>query len=266
MMIKKLIRMAKQVLRWIRRMYNKSGKKHLCYICGQSFRQFLPYRSGEKGVCPFALEMQMIGSDDKNFACPCCGCHDRERHLVMYFDRLDLWAKIRDGDVLHFAPECHLPTRITQHHPASYVKADLTPSSPEVQPIDITQIPFDDNSFDLIICNHVLEHVPDDRRALSELFRVLRPGGWEILQTPYSDLLQNSFCDTALNTDELRRRFYGQEDHVRVYGRDLFQRIEEAGFEVHIKTHVHILTDIDASFWGVNPKENLILVTKPPAA
>ena len=172
----------------------------------------------------------------------------------MYFDRLGLWPKIQDGNVLHFAPENHLLTRIAEQHPQTYIKADLTPSSSDIQPIDVTEIPFDDDSFDMIICNHVLEHVPNDTKALSELFRVLKPGGCAVLQTPYSGVLQNSFCDPAVNTNELRNRLYGQEDHVRVYGRDLFLMIEQAGFELHVKTHLNVLSDIDTALYGVNSK------------
>ena len=252
----------KLLLRWLNLKYYALGTNHRCYVCGQSFRRFRPFRKGWKSVSPFLLELQTIGSDVENFACPLCGCHDRERHLLMFFDRLGLWSKIADSNVLHFAPERHLATRIRQHHPATYIKADLTPSSPDVQPVDVTRIPFEDDWFEMIICNHVLEHVPDDAKALAELFRVLKPGGCAVLQTPYSSLLQNSFCDPGIDTDELRNRLYGQEDHVRVYGRDLFTKIEQAGFDLQVKTHADVLADIATSYYGVNPREDLILVAK----
>jgi SAM-dependent methyltransferase len=169
---------------------------------------------------------------------------------------------IQGASVLHFAPETHISRRITEQQPSTYIKADLSPSSSEIQAIDVTRLPFAQNSFDMVICNHVLEHVPDDRKALAELFRVLNPNGYAILQTPYSVLLQNSFCDPSINTDKLRNRLYGQEDHVRIYGRDLFLKIEEAGFELQIKTHSDFLSDIDPSFYGVNPQEDFIFVKK----
>ncbi len=261
-MIGKLIRIARHLLGRIRWKYETSGSKHLCYICNRTPRHFHPYRNGLQSVSPFVRELQIVGSDVENFSCPLCGCHDRERHLVMYFDRLSLWGKVKGGDVLHFAPERHFSTRIEHQRPATYIKADLSPSSSDIQEIDATRIPFGDEHFDVIICNHVLEHIPDDKKALSELFRVLRPGGFAVLQTPHSSLLENSFCDSSLNSDELKTRFYGQEDHVRVYGRDLFHRIRQAGFELCVKRHADILSDIEPSFYGVNARENLILATK----
>jgi len=261
-MIGKLIRVARHPLGWIRWKYETSGRKHLCYICGRTLRRFRPYGNGSQSVSAFTRELQVIGSDVENFSCPLCGCHDRERHLVMYFDRLSLWGKVKGGDVLRFAPERHFSARIERQRPTTYIKADLFPSSPDIQQIDATRIPFGDEHFDVIICNHVLEHIPDDRKVLSELFRVLRPGGFAVLQTPYSSLLENSFCDSSVNSDELRARFYGQEDHVRVYGRDLFRRIQEAGFELCVRRHADVLSDIEPSFYGVNARENLILGTK----
>lgn len=244
--------------------YNALGRSHSCYICGRSFRKFRPFRNGWKDVSPFALKLQVVGSDVEHFSCAFCGCTDRERHLVMYFDRLGLWSRIPGCDVLHFAPEHHLQSRIAERSPAHYVKADLFPSDADWQRVDVTQIAFGDASFDIIICNHVLEHVVEDARALHELFRVLRPGGCAILQTPHSALLHDSFCDAGINTDELRNYFYCQEDHVRLYGRDLFTRITQAGFGLQVKTHVDVLADIDAVYYGVNPRENLILAVKEP--
>lgn len=249
-------------LRWMRRKYNASGNRHCCYICAQPVRRFRPFRNGWNGVSPFIRELTLIGSDVENFSCPHCSCQDRERHLFMYFDQLGLWDKMTGGKILHFAPERHLMTRIAQQQPHTYIKADLYPSSPDIERVDVTKIPFDDDSFDVIICNHVLEHVPEDMRALDELFRILRPGGFAVLQTPYSDLLENSFCDPSINTDELRNRFFGQQDHVRVYGRDLFQRIRQAGFQLQVRTHGDILPNFDSSLYGVNQREDLILAAK----
>jgi len=180
----------------------------------------------------------------------------------MYLDRLDLWSTLTDAAVLHFAPEEHIKARIEKHNPGIYVKGDLYPPSPDIQRIDITDIPYPDASFDVVFCSHVLEHIPDDEKALRELFRVLKPGGWAVLQTPYFPILQNSFSDPALNTDELRRLYYGQNDHVRIYGRDLFLKIESVGFTLQTKSHTQVLSDIDANYYGVDPTEELMLVTK----
>ncbi len=217
---------------------------------------------GLKSISPFILELRCVGSDVENFVCNFCGCHDRERHLFMYFDQLQLWPNIKGANILHFAPEPRLATRIVVEQPSTYVKADLSPSSTDICPIDITKIPFQAQSFDFVICNHVLEHVPDDNKALEEIHRILKPNGHVILQTPYSDLLENSFCDPAINTDDLRDHFYGEKDHVRIYGQDLFLKIKDAGFNLQIAKHNEVFPNIDAFFYGVNPKENLIYARK----
>jgi ubiquinone/menaquinone biosynthesis C-methylase UbiE len=143
-----------------------------------------------------------------------------------------------------------------------YVKGDLFPQSKAMLQISVTSLPFPDDCFDLAICNHVLEHVRDDQMALVEFFRVIKSGGCAVLQTPYSSLLADSFDDENVNTAELRRKLYGQEDHVRVYGQDLFAKIKAAGFTLHLKPHEHVLAASDAWHLGVNPDEDLILAVK----
>jgi SAM-dependent methyltransferase len=130
----------------------------------------------------------------------------------MYFAKLNLWNHIGGAAVLHIAPEMHLAQKIQELHPRQYVRGDLVPNAPDIKRLDVTAIPYADESFDFLICNHVLEHVPDDRKALSEFHRVLKPGARAVLQTPFSRLLTYSFCDPAINTDALRTRFYFQED------------------------------------------------------
>src|SRR5690606_34800846 len=105
---------------------------------------------------------------------------------------------------------------------------DLHPKSRELRSVDITCMPYPDASFDMIIANHVLEHVRNDRQALDEIVRVLRPGGVAILQTPYSAVLHSTWEDAGISTDNARLQAFGQEDHVRLFGKDIFQRIEAA--------------------------------------
>jgi SAM-dependent methyltransferase len=135
-----------------------------------------------------------------------------------------------------------------------------------VERIDVTRIPYGDASFDWVLCNHVLEHVPDDALALREIRRVLRPGGTAVLQTPFASGLEKSLEDAGeIGTDAKRTEFYGQEDHVRLYGRDLFERIQAAGFRLELKTHGECLPDADAARCGVNRDEPLFLCVKPEA-
>jgi SAM-dependent methyltransferase len=180
----------------------------------------------------------------------------------MYFDRLRLWNIVGGGVVLHVAPERNLRDAVVRLKPKEYVQADLFPADEEIQRIDVTEMLFPDEYFDFIICNHVLEHVPKDDQAMGELSRVLKRGKWAVLQVPFSSILAKSFQDDNINTDELRRRFYAQEDHVRVYGNDLFSRLEGAGFEVMLQKHQVLLPDLDSKFYGVNVREDLILVKR----
>src|ERR1039458_994370 len=247
-------------LRW---KWNAIQHSRRCYGCRHTFGHFHPFRDGLKACSPFILQLDVIGSDVKNFGCPYCDCHDRIRHLLMYFDRLHFWDKMKGASVLHFAPEGELSRRIEQCGPRVYCKADLHPAGPAVEKIDLMAIPFQNGTFDVAICNHVLEHVPDDAAALRELRRVLRPGGCAVLQTPYSRRLTHTFCDSGIDTDELRLWFYGQEDHVRLYGRDLFDRISETGLLISAHTHASLLADLDPMYYGVNRDEDLVLAFAP---
>lgn len=264
--MKKIISNIRERIKGIQPNHKMKDGLFCCYVCGRQFDEFLPYREGWQSVSPFIQELQVIGSDVQNFSCPICRCHDRERHLVMYFDHLGLWEKLEGKNVLHFAPEKKFSALIEQRRLNSYVKADLCPSSSDIQVVDVTNMSFDNEAFDVVICNHVLEHVTDDDKAISELFRVTSLGGFVILQTPYSPILNNSFFDSSINNDELRKRFYGQEDHVRVYGQDLFEKIRHAGFNLEIKTHKDVLPDINSAHFGVNVRESLILGVKPEAS
>ena len=181
----------------------------------------------------------------------------------MFFDKLSFWEKIKDGKILHFAPEKHLKYKISQQAPLEYIKADLFPKEQDTQIIDATAIPFNDNMFDILIANHILEHIPDYKKALSEFYRVLKPGGIAILQTPYSRVLMNNFEDEGIDSEELRLFFHGQEDHLRTFGEiEFLKSLEEAGFNLAIKKHEDCFDPNDAYYYGVPMKEDLIMVEK----
>lgn len=142
------------------------------------------------------------------------------------------------------------------------MRADLFPATPDIEKVDITAIPYPGDHFDIVICNHVLEHVPNDSLALSEIRRVLKPGGRAILQTPYSSVLHSTWADPGIVTEQQRLQFYGQEDHVRLYGIDLFQKIDTSGLSLRRQAHKDKLAEFDAGYYGVNPLEDLILAIK----
>lgn len=237
------------------------GSQRHCVYCDSYLRRFLPYREGSAGLSDF---LRMSGYNTgclDDHACPICGIGDRERHLIMYFDALGLWAAFEESAILHFAPESRLRERI-RASAAHYIAADLHPSDPETLAMDVMSIDAPDGAFDIVICNHVLEHVPDVRMALSEISRVLAPSGFAVLQTPYATRLQQTFTDPLIDSDAGRRYYYGQEDHARLFGRDIFDQIAGAGLSVVRIEHNKALAAVDARREGVGVDEDLILAEK----
>jgi SAM-dependent methyltransferase len=165
--------------------------------------------------------------------CPGCGAHERHRALALYLrERTDLGE--RPQRMLHFAPE-HALERVLAPLPGlERVTADLEPGAAQLQ-IDITDIALDDACFDAILCSHVLEHVQDDRAAMRELLRVLRPGGFALILVPIDLARDATLEDPAVTTPEQRVAAYWQADHVRLYGLDIADRLRDAGFSVTVE-------------------------------
>lgn len=208
--------------------------------------------------------LSVVGSDLDHFGCPVCGCHDRERHLVLYLKRLGMLDKFRGAQILHFAPERCFSKLIAGLQPERYIKGDLFPAAPGIEKMDMLAIPYESETFDYVIANHVLEHVADDLKALSELRRVLKVGGVAILQTPYSAKLQSTFVDAGVDDHQARLHAYGQEDHVRLYGSDIFMRFESVGFKSRVIRHMDVISDVDPARYGVNVEEPLFLFERAP--
>jgi SAM-dependent methyltransferase/DNA-directed RNA polymerase subunit RPC12/RpoP len=219
------------------------GNRYICPCCGGRFRRFLPY-----GVTRRA-----------NAECPECGSKERHRLLWLFLkNRTDiLTTKLR---VLHVAPEEIIRKNLLGMSNLDYLSADLVSPLATVR-MDITRIPFDDNSFDAILCSHVLEHVDDDHKAMLELCRVLRSGGWAIIQVPLDKNRGSTFEDPRVVSPSERERLFGQKDHVRVYGRDYKSRLERAGFTVRIEGYARELGD-DALKFGLDPDEDIYYCTK----
>lgn len=191
------------------------GRKRFCPCCGGHFRKFLSQGTHAR----------------PDARCPRCNSLERHRLLWLYFaEKKDLFSD--RPRVLHVAPEPSLQRKLASLGNLEYVSADLDSPLAKIR-MDITSIPFPENSFDVILCNHVLEHVPDDRKAMRELFRVLKPGGWAILQSPV-DLTEERTVEDVHATPEERERRFGQRDHVRRYGKDYQERLEEAGFKAEL--------------------------------
>ena len=237
------------------------GGRRYCVVCEHHVWAFMSYRSG---VAPkLARALDVVGSDIANFECPRCGAIDRERHLYLYLRAADLVERMSRKAIVHFAPEGHLPDLLAAAHPSTHIKCDLFPKTALVKKVDITNMPFESASVDILIANHVLEHVANDFQALSEIYRVLKVGGIAILQTPYSRKLLDTWEDGGVLDESARKEAFGQEDHVRLYGRDIFDRIASCGLMSEVRTHDDLLADIDAWKVGVNRAEPFFLFRKP---
>lgn len=241
------------------------GGQYYCGICGSRVQRFLPYRDGLASVPPLILHLEAVGSDVENFECPACQSHDRERHLVLYLTASDLFPRMRQARILHLAPEQHIQKLIRAEKPAEYVLGDLFPASTLIEKINLEAVPYPDGYFDFVLANHVLEHVRDDAQALREIFRVLRPDGHAILQTPFARGLTRTFEDPAIQAALACLHAYGQEDHCRLYGQDIERRFTASGLLSEMSTHAERLPKVDAARLGVNSAEPFFLFRKPKA-
>ncbi len=190
---------------------------HECPCCGRRFRRYLPYR-GESLRLPDAW---------------CPGCGSLQRHRVMWLYLRDEAGILRGpGKVLHFAPEWAIYRNLHRAGGLEYHTADLQRAPLVREQIDITAIPYPDETFDWLMVSHVLEHVPDDRAAMAELRRVLKPTGTLLMQHPIDFSAATTIEDASVEDAAERLRRFGQSDHVRVYGRDHLDRLREAGLSV----------------------------------
>ncbi|MEM9679362.1 MAG: methyltransferase domain-containing protein [Bacteroidota bacterium] len=191
------------------------GSTYTDPIDGKSFRIFLDY--GYK-------------KQRKNVLSPSTLSLERHRLLWLYLNReTDIFD--RKLKVLHFAPEQAFYKRFKNIPHWDYVSTDLNSPLADVK-ADICDLPFESNSFDLIFCNHVLEHVPDDTKAMQELYRVMRVDGMGIFQIPQDLSRAITFEDNTITDKKERTKIFGQYDHVRIYGRDYFDKLRKIGFKV----------------------------------
>ena len=191
------------------------GNQVECPICGSQYRKFLPY--GRINPRPNAL-------------CPSCLSLERHRLIWLYLKEKTNFFSAQ-LDVLHIAPEPCFMKRFEKQHGDKYITADIESPLAKVK-MDIHQIPFPENKFDVVLCNHVLEHVQDDIKAMSEIRRVLKPGGWAIMQVPFfSPVPDVTIEDPTITAPREREKAFGQDDHVRKFGKDYSKRIERAGLK-----------------------------------
>ena len=226
------------------------GKGKQCPLCGCQRRKFLPYgyvTSRENALCPNCLSL--------------------ERHRLLW-----LWL-VRESDIgrgamalpkmLHIAPEVALMRKFKKMYastPDRYVTADLESPLADMH-FDVQQIPLAKESFDAIICNHIMEHVEDDGKALRELYRIMRRGGWGVILSPVELEREKTFEDDTITDPAERTRIFGQYDHRRIYGRDYAARLREVGFEVYDIDYKNELSKAEQELYAL-PADHLYIVCK----
>ncbi len=220
------------------------GEEYYCPICEKGFKRFLP--AGEN----------IFG----NSKCPGCSSLERQRLLWLY---LTSKLKIQDQKIklLNVAPDFAIQSKLKSLSNIDYISIDLE-SNLAMQKQDLTNLSFSDNYFDAILCYHVLEHIVDDRKAMSELFRVLKPGGWAILQTPIEKDREKTFEDFSILLPQERKKIFGQEDHVRIYGQDYFKRLEQSGFIVIKDDFINNLNRTEKERLVLDKNEIIFFCTK----
>ena len=221
------------------------GENYYCPICEKGFKRFLPAGDNITG----------------NSKCPGCNSLERQRLLWLYLTR-ELKIQNQKIRLLNVAPDFAVQSKLKSLHNIDYVSIDLE-SKLAMYKADITNLNFVENSFDSILCYHVLEHIKDDRKAISELYRILKPGGWAILQTPIDIDREKTFEDFSITSAQERKRIFGQEDHVRIYGRDYFQRLENAGFLISEDGFIDKFSTSEKEKYVLDNNEVIFFCTKP---
>ena len=194
--------------------------------------------------------------------CPRCHSSDRERLIYWYIvNRTNILRSQETIKLLHIAPEKNLQRILKSFSHIEYISGDLNSSTDCDIRLDIADLNFEDNFFDVVICSHVLEHIVDDRKAMRELFRVLKPEGFAILQVPISKKAKETFEDFSITSPKEKERYFGQKDHVRIYGsKDYKNRLESVGFKIELYDSKSDLSIQDIKKHGLNEEEILYFI------
>lgn len=222
-------------------------------IDGRSFKSFLPYG---------------YGNQRNNVLSPSTLSLERHRLLWLYLkNETDFFSADTETSlshrkkVLHFAPEQCFLKRFRKLNHIDYTTTDLESPIADVK-ADICHLPFEDHSYDVILCNHVLEHIPDDTKAMQELFRVLKPGGYGIFQIPQDLSRTETFEDHSITDRKERAKIFGQYDHVRVYGNDYFDKLRSIGFKVEEVDYTAQLSEEEVTTYCLAKGEIIPVVYK----
>lgn len=223
------------------------GNKVECPVCEKSFSKFLSYGADivhrENVLCPYDLTLE------------------RHRLMWLYLKDHSNFFTAPSLEMLHIAPEQCFHKTFKQQGNLKYLTGDLVSPIADMH-FDLHEIPLEDDRFDVIFCNHVMEHVADANQCMRELFRVMKPGGWAIMQVPQDMTREETLEDPTITSPEEREKHYWQKDHVRLFGKDYPQWLERAGFEVEsFKISDHISAE-QIERYRISPSEILYIAKK----
>jgi SAM-dependent methyltransferase len=246
------------------RPYLYAGSSVECPFCKGRFRRFLPTGVLERPFWKSDAGKRLLELDYitvANLRCPRCGSSERHRLAYYYLKNAVGFDALSGIKLLDVGPDEFVTRALFRRPDLDYTSVDLTRSN-ATHSMDVTDLSFDDSTFDCIICYHVLEHVPDDGKAIAELFRVMKPGGWGILQVPI-------WADRTYEDPSIPRsgylEHYGHRDHVRRYGPDYKTRLEVAGFDVTLDDYVRRLPRELVARHGLLETEDVYVCRKPEA-
>lgn len=243
-----------------RTIYRKyRGRGYICNFCNSKYEKFIPDYPSKKDKN--ALEInKVIGGYGDNIYCPSCLSAARDRLIK---EILSAKSNINKKTILHLAPEKHLYNFIKSK--ATVVTGDFQPINykaidPSIQFADATKLKFDNGTFDFVIANHIMEHIPDDLKAMKEIFRVLKPGGTAILQVPFSESILKTLEEPEINDPQKQSALFGQKDHIRIYQlNDYIKRLEKTGFKVK---YIKYESLSDFYKFAIQPGEGFISIQK----
>lgn len=218
------------------------GTTYHCTICKQDLNSFISLDTICDGKFIADVEVNGVKHSVKNyetlnienFLCPVCGAQDKARLYALFLkQKLSEIKSNQKVKLLHFAPEGGLDTFLKLNNKVDYTSADLFRTDVDMR-VDLTDMDsFESESIDAFICSHILEHIPDDKAAVDELFRTLKVGGWGIVMVPILLSIEETYEDSSVVSEQDRLKHFGQEDHVRIYSKAGFiELLQEAGFLV----------------------------------
>lgn len=235
------------------------GKGFTCNCCQVQYERFAP-RYADKADSAALAKHQVVAGYGENVYCPGCLSTCRERLMIAIFaDRIP----IKDKHILHLSPEPHVFRFLKEQ--ATVITADLMPGfyqqiDPNVQFADATRLPFANNTFDMVIANHIMEHIPNDGLAMREIHRVLQPGGIAVLQVPFSETIPHTLEEPSIRDPQRQSALFGQKDHVRIYAlNDYLHRLQLAGFTVTYQSYESLS---EMYRYAIQPQEGFIYITK----